>query len=180
MIYAVLAILTGLLCFSFYLYQRQRLRDVEVRINECGFLIKHWTKEPFSAFDFQMAMHVDIPLLYRHHQRYGSTFQVQALITLPSIMTIAPENIRAINTGKDWGVEPLRLAGMEYFCGRGFLTTDGDIWQHSRKSLKPTFTKSNLLDLGTLSQQMDLLLIQIPGDGATVDLQPLFYKLVCS
>ncbi|KAH3913400.1 hypothetical protein HBI56_083990 [Parastagonospora nodorum] len=83
----------------------------------------------------------------------------------------------AITTGKEWGVQVFRLAGMEYFCGRGFLTTDGDIWQPSRKLLKPTFAKNNLQDLSYLSQQVDDMFGQLLEDGTTVDLQPLFYTM---
>lgn len=69
---------------------------------------------------------------------------------------------------------------MEYFCGRGFITTDGYTWQHSRKLLKPAFSKQNLVDLSTLSIEVDSFLKQIPSDGATVDIQPLLYSMVCS
>ncbi|KAF2256069.1 putative cytochrome 52A12 [Trematosphaeria pertusa] len=120
---------------------------------------------------------MDIPILYRHHQRRGPTFQAHALLSQPSIITIAPANIRVVNTGKDWGVAPMRLAGMEYFCGRGFLTTDGDLWSRSRKLLKPTFNKANLTNLSFLSAQVDTMLQQLPKNGTTVDLQPLFYTM---
>ncbi|KAF2677207.1 cytochrome P450 [Lentithecium fluviatile CBS 122367] len=100
-----------------------------------------------------------------------------SLLSQPSVITIAPENIRVVSTGKDWGMEPFRLAGMEYFCGCGILTTDGDIWSRSRKLLKPTFNKSNLADLSFLSTQVDTMLWQLPNNGTTVDLQPLFYAM---
>jgi cytochrome P450 len=124
-------------------------------------------------------MHTDIPSLYRHHQHFGQTFEIRPLLTLPKVATIAPANIRTINQGKDWGVEGMRLPGMEDFCGRGFLTTDGELWQRSRKLLKPTFAKSNLQDLRYLSEQVDIMFAQIPQYGETVDMQPLLYDMVC-
>jgi cytochrome P450 len=67
---------------------------------------------------------------------------------------------------------------MEYFCGVGFLTTDGSIWQHSRKLLKSSFSKSNISDLSFLSREVDKLFAKIPGDGSAVDLQPLMSLMV--
>ncbi|KAH6663753.1 cytochrome P450 [Halenospora varia] len=155
------------------LQQQQRRRDKAVRDRGCQPVAKFQTKEPFFGFDVKMAMHIDIPSLYRHHQRFGKTFQVNALVSIPEVCTLETENIRVLMTnGKDWGVEPLRLDGMEYLCGRGFLTTDGDMWNHSRKLLKPTFARNNLLDLGTLSKELDRLLDQVPNDGSTIDLAP--------
>ena len=176
--YIVTTVLAGILLFVLRVFRRNRERDVAIRDSGCGPVIKHRTKEPFSAFDFHMAMHMDIPLVHLQHQKYGQTFQLRSLVAQPAIMTTAPANIRAINTGKDWGIQPLRLAGMEYFCGRGFLTTDGDIWQHSRKLLKSGFAKENVLDMDCLSRQMDTLLGELPTDGSVVDLQPLFYTTV--
>lgn len=176
--FAVNSTLAGILLFAVYVYRLQVKRSTAARQHGCGTLAKPWPKEPFYAFDFGMAMHLDIPILYRHHQRRGPTFQAHALLSQPSIITIAPANIRVVNTGKDWGVAPMRLAGMEYFCGRGFLTTDGDLWSRSRKLLKPTFNKANLTNLSFLSAQVDTMLQQLPKNGTTVDLQPLFYTMV--
>jgi cytochrome P450 len=69
---------------------------------------------------------------------------------------------------------------MEYLCGRGFLTTDGEMWNHSRKLLKPTFSKNNILDLSPLSKELDKLLETIPADGSVIDLQPVLSNMVSS
>ena len=115
----------------------------------------------------------------RYHSRYGLTYQLDSLFGNPLINTVAPENLQAIfSSGKDFGIEPLRLSGMEYFCGQGFLTTDGSIWQHSRKMLKPSFSKTNISDLSFLAHEVEKLITKIPGDGSTVDLQPLLFVTV--
>lgn len=67
---------------------------------------------------------------------------------------------------------------MEFFCGRGFITMDGDVWQHSRKSPRPSFAKHNIADLNILSRKVGDLLTQLPKDGETIDLQPLLYIVV--
>lgn len=149
-----------------------------VQSEGCALPAFHRPKEPFLAFDFQMAMYNQVSSLYHLHRRYGNTFQVDSLCGNPTLNTIAPENVRAINISKDFGVEPMRLAGMEYFCGRGFITTDGETWSQSRKFIKPSFGLSNLRDLATLSDEVDRLIAGLPKDRSTVDLQPLFYVTV--
>jgi cytochrome P450 len=170
--------LTGFAVLAVFIYHLQQQRNASERRNGCDPVTRHRPKEPFFGFDFRKGMHVDIPFLYRFHQRYGKTFQLSTLIAQPAIITIDPANIRVVNTAKEYGVEPARLSGMEYFCGRGFLTTDGELWQHSRKMLKPGFAKSNLMDLDFLSRQVDDLLTRLPAEGETIDLQPLFYTMV--
>jgi cytochrome P450 len=67
---------------------------------------------------------------------------------------------------------------MEYFCGLGVITSDTPIWQHSRKLLRPTFDKSNKSDLTTLSIQVESLMVKLPVEGSSVDLQPLIFLTV--
>jgi cytochrome P450 len=179
MSYIVSSALAALLLYAIYILQRQHRQDGVLRSNSGRDITKHQPKEPFTGLDFQMCMHSDVPFLYRLHQRYGRNFQLSTLDSQRTMVTIAPENIQAINSGREWGIEPYRLPGMEYFCGRGFLTTDGDVWQHSRKTMKPIFAKNNLVDLGPLSREVEKLLLELPTDGSTVDLQPLFYTMVC-
>jgi cytochrome P450 len=170
--------LAGFALLAVYVYRLQIQRCAAANERGCHLATKHRSKEPFSGIDFHMGLHVDIPSLYRFHQRYGKTFQLQSLIAQPTVMTLAPINIKVVNSAKEFGIEPMRLAGMEQFCGRGFLTTDGVIWQHSRKLLKPSFARSNLVNLDFLSQQVDHFLSQLPTEGDTVDLQPLLYTMV--
>ena len=93
-----------------------------------------------------------------------------------------PENLQTVwvTKFKDWGVEPVRLPAMGTFCGRGLLTTEGPRWEYSRALLKPSFTKANMTDLSVFEGYVRLVLDQIPRDGSTVDLQPLFFNLVRS
>lgn len=125
-----------------------------------------------------MAMYNDVSFLHQLHRRYGKTFQVTSLCGNPTLNTIATENVRAINISKDFGAEAMRLAGMENFCGRGFITTDGETWNQSRKFLKPSFNLNKLRDLTILSNEVDILISGLPKDGTTVDLQPLLYVTV--
>jgi cytochrome P450 len=174
----IFSLAAGSFLSAYYFYQRQRRRNGTATKHGCSSVVRYPIKEPFTGLDFDLKMHMDIPSVHRNHGRYGKTFEVRPLVAQPSFATIDPANIKAISTGKDWGVEGLRLAGAEYFCGRGFLMSDGDIWQRSRKLLKPTFTKNNLQNLSYLSQQFEDMIEQLPEDGKTVDLQPLLYTMV--
>ncbi|TGO61344.1 hypothetical protein BCON_0028g00320 [Botryotinia convoluta] len=65
------------------------------------------------------------------------------------------------------------------FCGRGFITTDGERWQKARALLRPTFSKSNISDLSSCKVAVEQFLQSIPDDGCTtVDLQPLLANLI--
>ncbi|KAJ8127797.1 hypothetical protein O1611_g5836 [Lasiodiplodia mahajangana] len=168
------------LCLTFfviYVFRLRRKRDAAARNHACEAAVSYRPLDPFLAFDFQMQMYSQIPFLHKIHQKRGHTYQVPSLITLPTICTIHPENIRTINTSKDYGVEPQRLPGLEPFCGRGFITTDGDIRKQARKLLKPSFDINHLRDLTTLQIETDKLFQDIPKDGTTVDLQPLLYVM---
>jgi cytochrome P450 len=170
--------LAGFFLLAFCIFHRQRSRNVAAHQYSRTSVVRLPIKEPFLGLDAQFAMYKDIPSMHRHHQRYGKTLKIQPWVAPTNFVTVDPANIRAINTGKDWGVESMRLGGMEEFCGRGFLSTDGTVWQQSRKLLKPTFAKNNLQNLEYLSQQVDNMFSELPSDGATVDLQPLFFTMV--
>ncbi|KAI1407124.1 cytochrome P450 alkane hydroxylase-like protein [Hypoxylon sp. FL1857] len=170
------SVIAALLLLAAYLFQQRRRRDAARRQRGCQPLVQHQPKEILMGLDFQFAIHSDIPSLHRFYQQYGNSFQVNTLASIPTILTIAPENVKLINSrDHEWGIQPDRLPGMEFFCGQGFITTDGDVWRHSRALLKPSFAKRNLMDLSILSREMDKLLIELPNDGVTVDLQPLLY-----
>lgn len=171
--------LFGLVLFlAFFVFRLQRQRRAALRRQGCEEAVMHQPREPLWGFDFQMNMYMNIPSVYNLHRRYGNTYQVRCWASLPVVCTIAPENLRSINLSRDFGVAPMRLPGMEYFCGRGFITTDGETWRHSRKLLKPSFDLSNIRGLGPLKREVDVLLQELPRDGSTVDLQPLLYAMV--
>lgn len=93
--------------------------------------------------------------------------------------TCSSLNARAIvGNNRDWGVEPLRLPGMDLFCGKGIITSDGAAWEHSKGLLKYMFRTSNIVNLPAVDVAVKDFLTHIPSDGATVDLQPLFSHLV--
>ena len=174
----VISGLIPLFSLSFFLWQRQRQRKAVARSHGCDPATSYQPKEPFTGFDFQMKMYSDITLLHQLYLRYGDTYQVGSWISLPPVCTINPENVRAINLLKDFGITLIRLPGIEYFCRQGFITTDGETWSYSRKLLKPSFALSNVRDLTILKGEVDALLKQFLKDSQTFDFQPLLYVTV--
>ncbi|KAI0478575.1 cytochrome P450 [Xylariaceae sp. FL0804] len=176
--YALNTALLGLALVAFSLFRRQRLRQAAVLQYDCVPARSHQTKEPFFGLDFQLNMYGDIPFLYHLHQKYGSTYQVRSWVSLPVTCTTETANLRVISTSRDFGVEPMRLRGLGYFCGRGFITTDGETWSHARRLLKPSFELSNISNISFLQEQVDeLVLKKLPKDSSVVDLQPHLYIL---
>jgi hypothetical protein len=158
---------------------RRRARIIAIRQNQCFPTTKHWSQDFLFSMDFNVGIHMNLASINQYFARHGQTFQLDSLFGSDTIVTIAPENLQAIySTGKEFGIQPIRLPTMEYFCGVGFLTTDGSMWQHSRKLLKPSFSKSNISDLNFLSREIDKLFLKIPSNGLVVDLQPLMFIMV--
>lgn len=95
------------------------------------------------------------------------------------VVTTEPENVKAMlaTNFKDWNLPDRRKAAIVPFFGKGIFTTDGAAWQHSRDLLRPSFTRSQISDLGALEKHIDHLVQSIPRDGSTVDLQELFFRL---
>ncbi|KAI0394071.1 cytochrome P450 [Xylariaceae sp. FL0594] len=173
--YKITSLLLGLVLWILTLVRRQRERRASAQSRGCEPAVVHQPVEPFSGFDFQMRMYSHIPFLHQLHQKYGETYEVRTLVSLPTVCTIVVDNIRAVNTSRDFGVEPMRLPGLEQFCGKGFITTDGPVRKQARKLLKPSFDMNSIRDLTVLRSEVDKLLQQLPKDGSTADLQPLLY-----
>ena len=112
-------------------------------------------------------------------RRYGNTFEALSL-GRRRIYTVDPDNIRTVFTGnfQQWGVQPIRLAPMAPFCGKGFLTVDGALWHKSRKLFQPSFEKEVIADFSALERFLQRMLAKVPGDGTDVDMQPLLARLV--
>jgi cytochrome P450 len=178
-----MAILLTLILASFVLLAfrivRRRKRESYAAIQAgCGEVETFWSKDPLFHMDFTVKSHLDQNLTKRCHAQHGATYLVDSLFDITSLHTIAPENLAALHSqGKEYGVQALRLAGMELFCGHGLLTTDGALWSKSRKMLKPTFDRANISDLGFLDRETDALFAKIE-DGTTIDLQEHLFLMV--
>ncbi|KAL8998408.1 MAG: hypothetical protein Q9169_002536 [Polycauliona sp. 2 TL-2023] len=176
---------TGLCLFFTYHIYRYLQHFYLARSNGCLPPRKYPHTDPFLGIDFFLetgkifSENRYLPELVARYGKYGSTFQTN-LFGTPSINTIEPENLQAVYSTnfKDWGVKPLRLPAQDPFCGRGFITTDGAAWEHSRSLLKPGFSRASIVaGLEGLGKALDKMIDKIPRDGGKVDLQALFFDL---
>ena len=112
-------------------------------------------------------------------QTYGKTFQA-TIWGQKVLYTMEDANIQAVHTTefRNFGAEPIRKTVNQGWMGDGIFVSDGAMWKHSRSLLKPMFSKGQYADLPSLDVHVNRLLALVPGDGVTVDLQPLFQRLV--
>ena len=111
----------------------------------------------------QLERHEFIADQERLNIKHGATFQT-TFLTSRSIYTVAPRNVQAVCSThfQDWGLEPVRLSALGSFCGRGFLTADGDRWTTVRNTVKPVFRKSAFIDLDVFDAILNEALDKFP------------------
>ncbi|KAI4092608.1 MAG: hypothetical protein L6R37_007549 [Teloschistes peruensis] len=111
-------------------------------------------------------------------ERNGNTCHFKIAFT-NIIFTIEPENLKAILAVnfRDWNIPDRRKAASIPLLGNGIFTTDGSAWQHSRDLLRPNFVRDQVSDLATFEAHFRHLAANIPRDGSTVDMVPLFLRL---
>ena len=117
----------------------------------------------------------------RNFKEYGKTFQANLMGTTV-LYTMDSQNIQTVTAREfaKFGVEPLRKAASEKWMGNGIFTTDGPIWEHARQTLKPVFQRAQIGNLLPFERHVTRMLSLIPRDVSTIDLQPLFHRLVGS
>jgi cytochrome P450 len=80
---------------------------------------------------------------------------------------------------KHFGLQPLRYEGGKGFFGNGLLVTDGAQWKSSRALIRPAFDIAHIANFDRLSGYVERFMSLLPRDGSTLDLFPLFKRLVC-
>jgi cytochrome P450 len=95
------------------------------------------------------------------------------------LFTRSPEHIKTILTGKfaDFGKGEEFHRVWKPFLGDSIFTTDGQQWQESRNLIRPMFMKTRVSDLAIFERWTDVMLKKMPGDGSTVEVQDLFYRM---
>lgn len=117
-------------------------------------------------------------LIQDRYSRLGYTIRLKVMFKY-IYNTAEPENIKAILAVKfnDWNLPDGRKRAFIPLLGQGIFTTDGPSWQHSRDLLRPNFSRTQVRDLDKFETHIQNLLLAIPRDGSTVDLQDLFFRL---
>lgn len=165
---------------------------LQLSLSRRAFIISHGCKEPrcrvplrdpFLATDFVWKTLQNanndryLEGTVERFKLYGTTFAAKHM-HYPTIHTIEPANIKQIlATGfEDFKLSSFRVNPMVSLFGRGIFTTDGSRWSHSRALLRPSFARHNMENhLPFMESHFQQMLKAIPTDGATVDLQKLFF-----
>ena len=156
------------------------------REHDCQEAPRYPHKDPFLGLDLlikdtkEHTKSVYLAEIMRQYAAYGKTHEIRFL-NARMIRTMDPKNIQAVLAlnAKDFGLQPLREGLAMPLFGRGINTTDGEAWQHSRSLVKPTFSRVEICNLGSLEAHVGRLLDLLPQDGSEFDLQPLLSRLVC-
>ena len=113
------------------------------------------------------------------YAKYGKTYAARFWFD-KQLYTMDLKNMQTILAldFDSYGVEDLRMPTSGDWLGNGVFTTDGPFWKHARDSIKPIFARAQISDLKTFGKHVDRLMELLPTNGSTVDLQPLFLRLV--
>ncbi|KAJ5125981.1 hypothetical protein N7526_008158 [Penicillium atrosanguineum] len=114
---------------------------------------------------------------------YHITAEVDAGVSTRAIMTLDPENIKALLTGQfaDFGKgEPFHKDWKE-FLGDSIFVTDGEMWSRSRQLIRPMFVRDRIVDTEIFEKHVQKLISllggsQSPSGSKVVDVGPLFFR----
>ena len=111
-------------------------------------------------------------------EKCGSSTYVTNTFTGNIIYTTEAVNHQALAATKfhDWRKDDRRAA--EAFFGQGILSSNGHVWRHARDLVNPLFKRAELNDVENFEKFVNRTIALIPRDGQTLDMQPLFQKLV--
>ncbi|KAF7912144.1 uncharacterized protein EAF01_001165 [Botrytis porri] len=141
------------------------------------------TVDPFLGLDlFRKSLeirkqHTILETHAKQHDTHGKTLQALRL-GRTMLYTAHPDNLKAMygTNWKDWGTG--RADAMEPFCGRGFVTRDGEEWRDHRGLFASTLTEANAVNLKLLSDVYEHYIDHnLPSNEQTVDLGPIFNKM---
>lgn len=78
----------------------------------------------------------------------------------------------------NFGIEPLRYHLAENLWGNGIVVADGQRWASARSFIRSSFDVVHTANIERLEYHVDRMMSLIPRDGTTIDLMPLFKRLV--
>jgi cytochrome P450 len=94
--------------------------------------------------------------------------------------TIDPDVVKGYQSihFKDFGYGPIRYHLAENLWGNGIAVADGESWTAARRFIRGSFDVVHTANIQRLEHHVDKFMALLPCDGATVDLLPLFKRLV--
>ncbi|OCL14662.1 cytochrome P450 [Glonium stellatum] len=115
----------------------------------------------------------------RHYETYGKTFKAN-LFGTTFIKTIDPEVSKSFHSTSfnKFGLQPLRYEVSKNLFGNGIIVVDGPHWQHGRALIRSSFDIVHIANFEQLGRHVRHFLDLLPRDGSTIDLLPLFKRLI--
>ncbi|KAI1377005.1 putative cytochrome P450 oxidoreductase/alkane hydroxylase [Hypoxylon crocopeplum] len=169
------------------------IRMVQRRMRLKAFAKLHGCYEPVyeeSKFPIniskarEMAHHYQTRDLLSHFlalfHKLGDTY-ISRVLWLDIIVTCDPENTKQVLQRRftDFDIGPLRSHLFSPITPHGIFNFDGGKWKHVRQIYRAQFSDTRfVVNLDVIEQCFQLLLRQIPKDGAPVDIQRLLIALV--
>ena len=186
-------VLFGALAIVFFLGRKFINHIIYTRARKaagCEPIARYGNIDPFLGIDLLISMTKALKnhrFLNWQHEFYAAagpnvkTFEAN-LLGSRMVYSSEPENMKAMSTAlwKDYGVEPIRQGNgaLSPFTGHGTSTSDGQMWEYSRKLIQPYFDRDGYRNLDRLERHCDNLLDNVPVDGGVVDMQPLMQRWV--
>lgn len=180
----------GLFVFTIYYtvqwLARCRRRYHMKRQNGCLPPKKLAQRDPFLGTDVVMQnlgaakKYGFLNLLRSRHAANGLTFTTNTYFRT-TINTCDPTLIQNVLSFQfqDFGMGPLRRKSASPLLGRGIFTTDDEIWAHQRALIRPSFVRAQVTDFSIFGHHVDQLIALIGRRNYEVDLQQLFFRMVC-
>ncbi|RAK90517.1 cytochrome P450 [Aspergillus costaricaensis CBS 115574] len=154
-------------------------------------LSKEWNCEPVSSYPSGLFGHKAVwraraatqegqvgSTMHEVHLQYGNTLKLN-FVGHDVVATCEPENIQAVLASQfsSFGLSKWRYPQYRPLLGRGIFTSDGSAWEHSRKLLRPQFTKNQMPSIEWFDSHSKNLMQALPPDGHVFDIQPLAFRL---
>lgn len=170
------------------------LRKITAWLHSRAIVGRHGCQEPPSYPHKDPIFGLDLFLKYKNgfeqrnfldftmqlFEKYGKTYQVNRLGSRV-IVSMNPQITKCVHATyfENFGVEKIR-SGAEYLWGDGITVVEGEKWAVRRRLIKPSFDVVHIgnLENRSLRRHVGRLMDLLPSDGSTVDLMPLFRRLV--
>ncbi|UNI22878.1 hypothetical protein JDV02_008724 [Purpureocillium takamizusanense] len=143
-------------------------------------------KDPIFGFDFiydaifNKAGDRYLESTLKSFRELGTTYTMSRW-AMSVFYTCDSLNMKQILAGsfEDFGLPHTRVTALSSFVGDGIFTLDNEPWYHARMSLKPMVARSDKETIrGILEGNFQSVLRLLPDDGASVNLQDIFFRLV--
>lgn len=179
------ALALAAILFILYKAIKYHLRTSRIARNGCAEPPRYPHKDPILGLDlfskYMNAFSTETFLDFNKQMfdTYGRTFKSNVLGTT-TYRTIDPEVSKAIFTTytSRFGLEPLRYNVANHLWGKGIIVVDGEQWKHARALMRPSFEIVHLANFERLEKHTATFMELLPSDGTTVDVMPLFLRLV--